>query len=60
MNGWKPMTRSEYIIWRCETREQLENDFPSYDAQTIENYLNAVESLVRRKVERDGNMFTDF
>ena len=60
ITAWKPLTESEYIIWRAETREKLKTDFPTYDTQTINNYLKAVENLVRKKVERSGNKFTDF
>ena len=59
---WKPLTKSEYIIWKCETLEKIEEEFPEYaeDEEKIANYFNAVENLIRRKVERTGGKFTDF
>ncbi len=60
MTKFKPLTKSELIIWRCETREQLKEDFPTHDDETIERYLNAIENRARRLVKRDGGKFTDF
>ena len=60
MTTFKPFTKSEYIIWRCETREQLKEDYAKYDAREIENILDAVENLTRRRVEREGGKFKDF
>ena len=61
-NTWKPLSKSEYIIWKCETMEQIEEQFPEYaeNEEIIFNYLKAVENIIRRKVERSGGKFTDF
>lgn len=60
MKNWKPLTKSEYIIWKCETMDQLIAEFPDYDSETISNYFKAVEDLVKRKIERTGGKFTEF
>lgn len=60
MDNWKPLTKSEYIIWKVETLEQIENEFPTYDEETINNYFEAVKGIIKRKVERAGHKFTDF
>lgn len=57
---WKPLTKSEYIIWKVETLEQLETEFPDYDNETINNYFNAIQSRLKSQVERIGSTFTDF
>ena len=57
---WKPLTKTEYIIWRAEAREQVKNEFPGYDDEELERYLNAIEDIVKGKIERNGGKFTDF
>lgn len=61
-NTWKPLSKSEYIIWKCEAMEQIEEQFPEYaENEEIKlNYLKAIENRIRRKVERSGGKFTDF
>ena len=60
MENWKPLSKSEYIVWKVETLEKIEEEFPTYDEETINNYFNAVEGIVKRKIERAGSRFTDF
>ena len=60
MENWKPLSKSEYIIWKVETLEQLENEFPDYDENTINDYFEAIKAIVKGKVERAGKRFTDF
>lgn len=43
------MTRAEYIIWRCETREQIRKEFPEKSRQYVERYLDRVEQLLRKQ-----------
>ena len=37
------MTRTEYIIWRAETREELEESYPEFNDQQIENLIRQLE-----------------
>ncbi len=37
------MSKSEYIIWKCETREQIRSEHPLWESNRVEQYLNAVE-----------------
>ncbi len=43
------MSRTEYIIWRAETREQIENEHPDWNAEQVQKYLNVVESILENK-----------
>lgn len=37
------MTRTEYIIWRAETREALEGKYPEFSQEQIEGLLRQLE-----------------
>ena len=60
MENWKPLSKSEYIIWKVETLEQLENQYPDYDESTINDYFEAIKARIKRKLEHAGKRFTDF
>ena len=43
------MTRSEYIIWRAESREQVEKEHPAWNRMQVTKYLNAIEAILEQK-----------
>ena len=59
-SNWKPLSKSEYIIWKVETMEQIKNKFPDYNEDTINDYFEKAKAVVKRKIERSGKRFTDF
>lgn len=50
------MSRSEYIIWRAESREQIEKEHPAWTRKQVTAYLNAVEA----KLEQMGLLIKNF
>lgn len=43
------MQKSEYIIWRAETREQIKEEHPDWNNSQVTKYLNAVEDILIKK-----------
>lgn len=43
------MSRAEYIIWRAESREQIEREHPTWNLEQVTGYLDAVEAILERK-----------
>lgn len=37
------MSQSEYIIWKCETREDIIEKHPHWNSWQVEYFLNALE-----------------
>lgn len=43
------MLKSEYIIWRAETREQIEKDHPDWTKDQVQEFLEKVEASLRKR-----------
>lgn len=43
------MRESEYIIWRAETREQIEKDHPDWTKDQVQEFLEKVEASLRKR-----------
>ena len=43
------MSKSEYIVWKCETLEQIRNEHPTWTPKQIETYFRKVESILKAK-----------
>lgn len=43
------MKESEYIIWKCETLDQIKNEHPDWDEETIKKYFSKVEKILERR-----------
>ena len=43
------MSKSEYIIWRAETKEQIKEEHPAWNDEQVIKYLNAVEAILETK-----------
>lgn len=43
------MTRSEYIIWKCETIEQIKEEHPEWNHEQVVKYFSAVKAILERK-----------
>ena len=43
------MRKSEYIIWRAETREQIEKDHPDWTKDQVQEFLEKVEASLRKR-----------
>lgn len=43
------MSDAEYIIWKCETVEQIEKEHPEWGKEQVEKYFSAVELILREK-----------
>lgn len=41
------MRESEYIIWRVETRMQIEEEHPDWTKDQVEKFLEKVEARLR-------------
>lgn len=44
------MSKSEYIIWKCETEEQIRGQHPNWNNEQVKKYLSAVKAIL----EKDG------
>lgn len=45
------MSKSEYIIWRVESRMQIEEDHPEWSKSQIAKYLDEIEQQLKIEVE---------
>lgn len=43
------MLVSEYIIWKCETRDQIKREHPDWTEEQIEAHLLAAEDVLKEK-----------
>lgn len=43
------MLKSEYIIWKAETREQIEKDHPDWTKDQVQEFLEKVEAGLRKR-----------
>ena len=43
------MSKAEYIIWRAESKEQIEREHPEWNNKQVTAYLDAVEAILERK-----------
>lgn len=43
------MSRSEYIIWRVETEEQIQKQHPDWKEWQVKSYADGVEKKLREK-----------
>lgn len=50
------MSKAEYIIWRCETRDEIGRQNPTWSRRKVERYLNAIE----KQLEKKGFIKKDF
>lgn len=54
------MRESEYIIWKAETKEQIEKDHPDWTKDQVQEFLEKVEASLRKRgffdiVEESGH-----
>lgn len=42
------MSKSEYIIWKCETIEQIREEHPEWNEEQVLKYFSAVETKLKR------------
>lgn len=47
------MKKSEYIIWRCETREEVKKKHPDWKQWQIEQFLNGLEAIYKIEVDKE-------
>ena len=45
------MSKSEYIIWRVESRMEIEEEHPEWSKSQIEEYLDKIEQQLKIEVE---------
>lgn len=45
------MSKSEYIIWRVESRMQIEEDHPEWSKSQVAEYLDEIEQQLKIEVE---------
>lgn len=54
--NWKErkekMTKSEYIIWKCETIEQIESEHPEWNTNQVNNFFSALEALLEQREKK--------
>lgn len=43
------MRESEYIIWKAETRMQIEKDHPDWKKEQVQEFLEKVEAKLRKR-----------
>ena len=43
------MSRSEYIIWKCETLDQIREEHPTWNDNQVYRYFEVVEEKLRKK-----------
>lgn len=41
------MSRAEYIIWRVETKMEVEREHPQWTTQMVNDYVNKVEDSLK-------------
>lgn len=43
------MTKSEYIVWRVETIEEIKESHPEWKARQVQDYFERVQKILERK-----------
>ena len=43
------MSKSEYIIWKCETIEQIHEEHPDWNSEQVQKYFSAVKAILEKK-----------
>lgn len=43
------MSKSEYIVWKCETIEQIREEHPDWINEQVQKYFSAVKVVLERK-----------
>ena len=43
------MTKSEYIVWKCETLEQIKEEHPGWTEEQVQKYFSAVKAILENK-----------
>lgn len=43
------MSKSEYIIWKCETIEQIQEEHPDWNSEQVQKYFSAVKAILEKK-----------
>lgn len=43
------MSRAEYIIWKCETLEQIREEHPTWNEEQVSKYFSAVKCILDKK-----------
>lgn len=43
------MSEAEYIIWKCETIEQIKEEHPEWNEMQIQHYFSAVEENLKKR-----------
>ena len=46
-----PMKKSEYIIWRVESRIEIEKEHPEWSKSQVAEYLDEIEQQLKIEVE---------
>ncbi len=43
------MTKSEYIIWKCETLEQIKEEHPEWTEGQVQRHFSAVKAILENR-----------
>jgi hypothetical protein len=43
------MSKSEYIVWKCETIEQIQEKHPDWNHEQVQKYFSAVKAILQKK-----------
>lgn len=43
------MKKSEYIIWQCETLEQIKEEHPEWTEEQVSKYFSAVKAILEKR-----------
>lgn len=43
------MRESEYIIWECETIDQIKEQHPEWNDKQVQKYFNAVKAMLKKR-----------
>ncbi len=43
------MSKSEFIIWSCETKEQIREQHPNWNDKQVRKYFSAVKAIFERE-----------
>lgn len=43
------MLKSEYIIWKCETIDQIQSEHPNWTEEQVNKYFEAVKAILEKQ-----------
>lgn len=43
------MTDSEFIIWKCDTIEQIKEEHPHWTVEQVSKYFSAIKAILENK-----------